>query len=254
LALRALRNDDGLGGGAVADNATMALVRCLAWFRHLTVALLLAAAQAIAAPTGETAAVAGDGLLERALAAYQAGEIDPAQQLFLQAARRGDVLAAYNAAVIRLNGESAEPAEQEAVDLLMHSARAGFGMAQHMLATLYERGQFLPSSQPLAVHWYRLAAEQGDAAAQLSLATQYYLGRGTERDYREAARWYGNAAEAGDAGAQYIVASMYEKGLGVEADLDQALVWYSAAARQGDVAAHLKAKEVVERLAAERGQ
>ena len=47
---------------------------------------------------------------------------------------------------------------------------------------------------------------------------------------------------------------MYEQGLGVQADLDQALAWYSAAARQGDVVAQLKAKEVVERLAAARGQ
>ena len=88
----------------------------------------------------------------------------------------------------------------------------------------------------------------------MSLATQYYLGRGAERNYGEAARWYEKAAEAGDAGAQYIVASMYEQGLGLQADLDQALIWYSAAARQGDVVAELKAREVVERLAAERGQ
>jgi len=47
---------------------------------------------------------------------------------------------------------------------------------------------------------------------------------------------------------------MYEQGLGVQADLEQALAWYSAAGRQGDVVAQLKAKEVVERLAAERGQ
>ena len=112
----------------------------------------------------------------------------------------------------------------------------------------------MPRSQPLAVHWYRLAAEQGDQAAQLSLATQYYLGRGAERDYGEAARWYEKAAESGDVGAQYIVASMYEQGLGVQADLERALTWYSIAARQGDEVAKLKAKEVVDRMAAERGQ
>jgi TPR repeat protein len=47
---------------------------------------------------------------------------------------------------------------------------------------------------------------------------------------------------------------MYEQGLGVDKDLGQAMTWYSAAARQGDVAADFKAKEVVERIAAERGQ
>jgi uncharacterized protein len=192
--------------------------------------------------------------VERALAAYEAGDIDTAQQLFLEAGRGGNALAAYNAAVVRLNDESAEPEEKAALDLLVQSAGAGFAPAQHMLAALYERGQFLPPSQSLAVHWYRLAAEQGDPAAQLSLATQYYLGRGAQRDYGEAARWYERAAQAGDAGAQYIVASMYEQGLGVQADLDQALGWYTAAARQGDVVAELKAKEVVQRMAAERGQ
>ena len=158
---------------------------------------------------------------------------------------RGDALAAYNAAVVRLNDESAEPEEKAALDLLMQSAKRGLRAGAAHARHLYERGQFLPPSQSLAVHWYRLAAEQGDAAAQLSLATQYYLGRGAARDYGEAARWYEKAAQAGDAGAQYIVASMYEQGLGVRPDLDQALGWYTAAARQGDVVAELKAKEVV---------
>jgi TPR repeat protein len=188
----------------------------------------------------------------RAIDAYGSGDLGEAQRLFLAAAQAGDIAAAYNAALIRLNEEADVPDEQTALALLERSAEGGFATAQHLLATLHEGGRYLPASQALASKWYRLAAEQGDADSQLSLATQYFLGRGTRQDYPEAARWYAKAAEAGDEGAQYILASMYERGLGVGQDLDEALAWYSAAARQGDTAAQFKAEEVVERLAAER--
>ena len=95
------------------------------------------------APDPEASANANEPTT-RALAAYESGDVESAQRLFLQAARAGDALAAYNAAVIRLNEESAEPGEQAAVELLLQSAQAGFGPAQHMLATLYEGGRFVP--------------------------------------------------------------------------------------------------------------
>lgn len=190
--------------------------------------------------------------LASAFEAYEAGEVEQAQLLYLHAAGTGSTVAGYNAAVIRLSGEAGMPSEREALTLLQNSAEAGFALAQHMLGTLYERGEFLPMSQALALQWWLRAANQGDADAQLAVATQYFLGRGTRIDLPEAAHWYRRAADAGDAGAQYILASMYEKGNGLTTDLDQALTWYSAAARQGDIVAGLKAQEIVERLTRER--
>ena len=186
-----------------------------------------------------------------AFAAYEQGRTEAAQVLYLRAARGGDAAAAYNAAVIRINGESRHPLLGEALVLLRSSAAAGFVDAQLMIASLHEQGLHLPASAAMAMVWLRRAADGGSIAAQLALGTRYFLGRDVAPDETEAARWYGKAADAGDVGAQYILASMYEKGIGVAADLDQALAWYGAAARQGDIAAALKAKEVVERLAAQ---
>jgi TPR repeat protein len=185
-------------------------------------------------------------------AAYEAGDARAAVAAFTRLAERGDALAQYNVAVIRLREESPATPLPTALRYLRASAQAGFPRAQHLLGTLHETGRHVRRSQRDALDWFVRAARQGLTEAQLAAGTQYYLGRGTAQDYAQAARWYARAAEAGDVAAQYLVASMHEEGLGVPRDLRAALEWYAAAARQGDPAAHAKARDVADRLAGER--
>ena len=190
--------------------------------------------------------------VDRGFSEYQAGRIESAQTLWLRAGRAGDMVGAYNAAVLRFNGESTWPRPREAVDLLMRSAQSGLPAAQRMLATLHDEGRLPDASLVQAARWYRAAAEAGDVDAQRSLAGMYLLGRGVAADDGAAAHWYARAAEAGDLTAQYVIASFYERGHGVAADAQQAMQWYAAAARQGDIVAGLKAREMAARMAREQ--
>ncbi|MET0507808.1 MAG: tetratricopeptide repeat protein [Burkholderiaceae bacterium] len=212
--------------------------------RKILSAVVVAAVWLAVRGVGHTA---GDGPDPFAL--YSSGRIAEAQRGYLALAARGDPIAAYNAAVIRLRDEVDFPAEEEALARLRDSAERGFAPAQLMLATLLERGDRLPASQPEALVWFERAAAQGDVDAQVGAATQYFLGRGATRDPVKARRWYEAAARGGDVGAQYILGSMLENGDGGEVDLSQAQQWYAQAARTGDPAARIKARELAERMA-----
>ena len=211
--------------------------------------LALAAIVPGAAAAGKSSGAPAD---DAGFEAYEEGDLARSIAAFTARAARGDPIAQYNLAVIRLRDESTATPLPVALRYLRESARQGFARAQHLLGTLYETGRHVERSQSLALHWFRKAAEQGLTDAQLALATQFYLGRGTTRDYAQAAHWYERAAEGGDVAAQYLIASMYEQGLGVARNSQAALDWYSAAARQGDPVARMKARAVAESIARER--
>lgn len=191
---------------------------------------------------------------DRAHQLYQNGEIEDAMLLYLRAAAAGNLTALYNAAVIRITGQSYIPTLEAALEMLRQSADAGFPPAQFSYGMLFEAGTIMPQDRRTARKWYRRAAEQGHPQAAGALAACYYLGRGGAQDYRQAAHWYRAAAVAGDAMSQFVLASMFERGLGVEADLERALHWYRAAAMQGDVAAEVKQREIAAHLAAPQEQ
>ena len=62
-----------------------------------------------------------------------------------------------------------------------------------------------------AVKRFLKAAEQGDAAAQFSLGWMYANGRGVEQDDELAVLWYRKAAEQGQASAQKNLDIMFKK-------------------------------------------
>ncbi len=187
--------------------------------------------------------------VDRAYYLYQRGEIESAMPLYLRAAAAGHLTALYNAAVIRITGQSTFPSLETALKMLHQSADAGFTSAQFSYGMLLESGTIVSHDRTAARQWYRRAAEQGHAQAAGALAACYYLGRGGAQDYPQAAHWYEVAAMGGDPISQYVLASMFERGLGVEVDLERALQWYGEAARQGDVAAGFKEREIAARLA-----
>jgi uncharacterized protein len=185
--------------------------------------------------------------------AYQRGDHTAAARDFELRAKRGDRLAQFNLAMMIYRGEATGD-KDAGLAWLRKSADQGLAQAQFNLGLLYENGAGVPRSQTDATLWFKRAAEQGHTDAQVSLATQYMLGRGAPKDFAQAAIWYERAAQGDDVAAQYIIASFYEHGDGVKQDLLKARGWYVQAARQGDVLAKEKAREMDERLAAQKTQ
>jgi TPR repeat protein len=179
---------------------------------------------------------------ESAFAAYEGGDYSAAARGYLDAAERGDRLAAFNLAMMLFRGEA--PGSREvAVAWLRRSAEQGMTQAQYNLGLLYENGTGVERSLAAATGWWERAAEQGHIEAQVATGTQYFLGRGAPHDEAVACRWYERAAASGHGGAQYLAASCYEHGYGGwPQDTERARYWYVQAARGGDVAAQAKAR------------
>ncbi|RVU45147.1 sel1 repeat family protein [Rubrivivax rivuli] len=182
--------------------------------------------------------------LDRAVIAYESGQLPAAQKAFEALARRGVAAAQYNLAVMHLQGEVPKPDRTRARGLLQQAAEGGFVTAQFMLAQALENGELGPRDLALAHRWYEVAAEAGSTEAQLAMGTGHYLGRGLPKDAARAVHWFREAAKGGDVGAMYLLASMYEQGDGVERDLRLARYWYGVAAQNGDRAAPGKLREI----------
>ena len=91
--------------------------------------------------------------LQRAAAAYKAGDYDTALQIFISLAEKGDMVAQFN------------------------------------LAKMYRKGTGIPKDYKTAVKWYILSAEQGYAKAQYNLGVMYALGQGVIEDKVYAHMW-----------------------------------------------------------------
>lgn len=208
--------------------------------RPVALCCLLALLAVIPARGGDLEAAAA--LTAAGMAALENGDRATAARQLELGARKGNRLAAYQLAILLLDGDDPGTNRLAAWQWLRRAATAGLAEARMRFARLYDQGQLVPRSTATALHFYRLAAEQGLVEAQVTVGTLYFLGQGTAQDYAQAARWYRAAAEGGDAGAQYLIANMYEEGYGVVRDLDQARRWYGAAARQGDPLAASRAE------------
>jgi TPR repeat protein len=97
-----------------------------------------------------------DGM-QAAFDAYQSGEYEHAQVIWLERAEQGDANAAVN------------------------------------LGHLYERGLGVPADLVQALAWYEFAADLGDPHAQYQVGLMYELGLGTAPDMGVAHYWYERA-------------------------------------------------------------
>ncbi|AJY41849.1 MULTISPECIES: tetratricopeptide repeat protein [Burkholderia] len=191
---------------------------------------------------------------ESAVADYNAGNLRAALVQFHDAAARGNRLAAFDYAMMLINGEGVTANVPEGLRWLRRAADAGMSQAQYVYGRMLDDGEFV-ARDPAAAHgWFLKAARQGHVQAELALANQFLDGRGTPRDNRQAFVWYKRAADAGEPVSQYVTASFYERGGdGVARNLDIARAYYAAAAAQGDGAAALKYRELTAALKAGPG-
>lgn len=135
--------------------------------------------------------------LQKALAAYEAGDFTTALKEWKLLAEQGDVL------------------------------------AQNIIGGMYYKGEGVLQNYAEAVKWYRLSAEQGYVDAQNTLGLMYREGQGVPQDYNEAVKWYRMAAEQGYALAQNNLGLMYEYGPGGPQSKVMAHMWYNIASANG---------------------
>ena len=199
-----------------------------------------------------------------------------AYKWFQKAARKGDVRAQVNLAVLTLAGWGVRPSAGEAIYWLDAAARQGYGAAlfdlgivymegcgvrrdyaeafgyfekgalagdssaQVNLGYLYDQGLGVARDRVQAAKWYRRAADSGEPRAQFNLGDLYLRGEGVERDEAAAFGWFYKAALGGHTEARVMVGSMYAGGRGTQADPGAAYMWFAAAAQAGDATADSK--------------
>lgn len=208
-------------------------------------ALGAAAGGALAQAPGAPSRLDPQRETEAAVADYNAGNLRAALVQFHDAAARGNRLAAFDYAMMLINGEGVTANVPEGLRWLRRAADAGMTQAQYVYGRMLDDGEFVARDPAAAHDWFLKAAQQGHVQAELALANQFLDGRGTPRDNRQAFVWYKRAADAGEPVSQYVTASFYERGGdGVARNLDIARAYYAAAAAQGDDAAALKYREL----------
>src|SRR5207253_10725472 len=90
----------------------------------------------------------------------------------------------------------------EAAVLLEKAAKLGHVAAAYNLALLYLEGQQVAQNLPRAAELLRAAADTGSPEAQYALATLYKEGSGVPKDPVAAAKLLGAAARSGNLEAQ----------------------------------------------------
>jgi TPR repeat protein len=197
-------------------------------------------------------------------------DLGQAAAIYNAASAAGNLLAAYNLAVLHLRGlageskgpsscraavlqlkrvaERAWPALPEAQDdfnsgdyewaLLnyMKAGEWGSELGQSNAAWMLTEGYGYegPRSGTAAVALFRRAAEQGNAAALVRLGDSYWYGKGVPRDWTRAGRAYTAAAKHRLPQALFNLGFMHQHGAGVAKDFHLAKRYYDRAAGSGD--------------------
>jgi hypothetical protein len=137
-----------------------------------------------------TQAFAGNSNFDKGLAAYTAGDMATAHQLWQPLAGRGDADAQFAIGLLYYDGMGVDVDHTESSYWFHLAAEQGHQDAQFNLGNAYLRGNGVQKSETMAVHWWMKAAEQGMAAAKFNLAKAYQEGAGIGKDEQKAARMF----------------------------------------------------------------
>ncbi len=170
--------------------------------------------------------------------AFQSGDYEAALDAWIPLAKRGDLDAMYDIAVLyetgrTSNGAPGEPDMKRAMVWYNRAAEHRLTTAQYRLAWLYDIGIGIDPDPERSLEWYRQAAERGHAEAQFNLGVAYERGAAVVPDVGQAARWYRAAADQNLPAAQFNLGRLYYHGAGVPKDMGLAAQWYGRAAGSG---------------------
>jgi TPR repeat protein len=117
------------------------------------------------------------------------------------------------------------------------AAKLGHPLAAYDLALLYMEGVLFPQDFTRAAELLRAAAQAGLPEAQYALGTLYKQGRGVAKDMAEATRLWGRAALADNSDAQVEFGISLFNGDGVAKNEEAAAVIFRRAALHGNAVA-----------------
>jgi hypothetical protein len=163
-------------------------------------------------------------------------DVAKAADWYKRASDAGDREAMFALAMIRLSGRGS-PDKQDAVRLLASAAKLGEPKAAYNLALLYLDGQTLPQDIKRSAELLRQAADAGNPEAQYALATFYKEGTGVEKDPEKAARLLQAAALADNVDAEVEYAIALFNGTGTPRNQAAAVSLLRKAARQNSAIA-----------------
>src|SRR5205823_4072763 len=101
--------------------------------------------------------------------------------------------------MFHLGGRIGNASAEQGTRLLATAAKLGHAAAAYDLALLYVEGRLFPQDFARAAELFRSAADMGNPEAQYALATLYKEGRGVPKDAVEAIKWH-MIAKAGGVG------------------------------------------------------
>lgn len=124
------------------------------------------------------------------------------------------------------------PAQRnDALQLFEQAARGGDVEAAFQLGEMLRIGVLgVPAAPAAAAPWYQQAAQHQHARAALALGLLYKNGNGVPRNDTQAAHWLSAASEQGNAHAMFLLSNIYQQGLGVPQDHVKARVMLEEAA------------------------
>ena len=121
------------------------------------------------AKRGDIAAMRNVALMERkGIGTSQ--NLKDARLLYGIAAESGLPTAQYDLAQMLINGEGGKPDPKGALVLLEAASQANHSLAQYQLGTFYEQGQYVPRDVARAESLYAIASEHGVWDAKVRLA------------------------------------------------------------------------------------
>ncbi len=114
---------------------------------------------------------------------------------------------------------------EEARNLFLNAAKAGDVKSMLMLGLMYDNGMGDKRDASVAFYWYSQAAAAGDSRAMFNLYQMLEEGDGTYVDQKEATAWLQKSAEKGFPEAQFRWAQVLHAGKWLPQDDESALMW-----------------------------
>jgi len=165
-------------------------------------------APAVASQEGAEPPAAPNQLFDQGVADYDAQDYRDAFRIFLHLAKKDDVAAMRNVALMKRKGLGCRLDPEGALDFLSRAAHAGLPTAQADLAVMLLDGEAGPPDPKAALPWLVLAADANHPIAEYRLGRLYEDGTVLPRNLATAKALYEKAAARGVTEAQARLAAL----------------------------------------------
>ena len=158
---------------------------------------------------------------------------EEAVKLLASAAKLGNPKAAYNLALLYLDGQTLPQDVKRSAELLRVAADAGNPEAQYALATFYKEGTGVPKDLDKAVRLLQAASLADNVDAEVEYAIALFNGTGTPKNETAAVALLRKAARQNSPIAQNRLARVLVNGKGAPMDKIEGLKWHIVAKTAG---------------------